>query len=199
MYDLKNLGSKVAYCDLLAKRELPNQVYKLKTGTEARTVLRVGPYVYKFYDLGEYAKHKRKIELHNKLFEARTAYEIIGSVKDPETNTTQLVVRQPFIEFVPNSGDDARKQLAKDFAKRFGGDSVWIHSLEHYPSYGALEGDWYIKPKNLALDDLKNLNIGIDKQTGEYAVIDCIINESTYNRWKNGPGCGARSVKQLLY
>lgn len=177
MCDLKNLGSKTAHCDLLAGHVSQNQMCELEARTNAKTVLRVGAYVYKFYVLGDYEDHKRKIELHNKLFGKRTAYEIIGSVEDTETNTTQLVVRQPFIEFRENSYREAVELLIKDMEQRF--ECIHPCIIEH--SLSMIElcpthcSEWIIGHDEYKVDDIKAKHCGIDISTGDYAVIDCNI------------------------
>lgn len=171
---------------------LENPPYLLKTGIETSFILHIhkSHYVYKLYDIGNdnFSLNLKfqEIKLHNYLFSRTTKYEIVGfAIKNEDF---YLVTRQPYIEFINNSDDIARQLLKKDLRQRFGTKSLYIKNRYDGKYYGKLEGDWHIKGQNISLDDLKSSNIGIDKHTKKYAVIDCIIHEETFDYWKHKVG-----------
>ena len=153
----------------------------LHTGNlDAREVYRVKEEVYKFY----YADDSRlkRIALHNFLFGQETPYSVKGIIHNDNSTEKFFVVSQPFIIDSKPSGDYARSLLKLEFEKRFG-----VNSLEIVHPYnaccGELEGDWYIFPHKIALDDLKDSNVFINQETNNVAVIDCLIEEMNYDSW----------------
>lgn len=140
---------------------------------ESISVIRCGENVWKFRRLTDLCKGKlQQIFSHNRFFGERTLYSIAGWAirEDLEHRQceTLIVLQQPFINFSPDSGAKGRELLQKDLEHLFGP----VEKQEE-------DGDWYIARVRLHLDDLKKGNIGIDKMSGQYAVVDCLIYENS--------------------
>ena len=132
-----------------------------ESGMESLAVVRDGDSVYKYRD------EKAGIEnaylnaaRHNEMFGDRTPYEIVDYAEGRDGNI--VVLKQPYIDLMPNSGSIARKQLEADLRRRFGDVEVSRNGIE------MRAGGWVI-------DDLKDANIGIDRKTGRYAVVDALV------------------------
>lgn len=132
-----------------------------ESGMESLAVVRDGDSVYKYRD------EKAGIEnayfnaaRHNEMFGDMTPYEIVDYAEGGDGNI--VVLKQPYIDLIPKSGRIARKQLEADLRRRFGDVEVSRNGLE------MRAGGWVI-------DDLKDENIGIDRKTGRYAVVDAIV------------------------
>lgn len=147
---------------------------------DACEVYHDGKYVYKFYYAHD--SRLRRIALHNFLFGQETPYSIKGIIHNNNSTEKFFVVSQPFIIDSKPSGDYARSLLKRKFEKRFGINSLKIIH-PNISSYGELEGDWYIFPHKIALDDLKDSNVFINQETNNVAVIDCLIEEMNYDSW----------------
>lgn len=132
-----------------------------ESGMESLAVVRDGDSVYKYRD------EKAGIEnayfnaaRHNEMFGDMTPYEIVDYAEGGDGNI--VVLKQPYIDLIPKSGRIARKQLEANLRRRFGDVEVSRNGLE------MRAGGWVI-------DDLKDENIGIDRKTGRYAVVDAIV------------------------
>lgn len=132
-----------------------------ESGMESLAVVRDGDSVYKYRD------EKAGIEnaylnaaRHNEMFGDRTPYEIVDYAEGRDGNI--VVLKQPYIDLMPKSGSIARKQLEADLRRRFGDVEVSRNGIE------MRAGGWVI-------DDLKDANIGIDRKTGRYAVVDALV------------------------
>jgi hypothetical protein len=123
-----------------------------------------------------------KINLHNELFSQKTKYTPVGLAFEEDlserTASIHLVVKQPFIQFIPNSYHQAMRLFMQDMTNRYGTICGCTNYFE--PDLGkALCQDWIIGNNFRKIDDLKHANIGIDIRIGVYAVIDCIIHTPT--------------------
>ena len=173
----QNLGEKTQFLGSLGK-----PICSLRRGSDAREIHQFKEVVYKFYD-AEFQRRAQLVALHNFLFGDETPYKIEGCVIDDSTKEKYIVVSQPFITDVKSSGDAARIELKAELEARFGEGKIEIISPKNTEGYGELEGDWYIHSCHLALDDLKDANIFINKRTNKVAVIDCIISEMSHGAW----------------
>ena len=133
-----------------------------KHGMETIHVYRDGDSVYK-YRRPETVRGSEleKVRRHNELFGDRTKYEVVGVAED-ENGNPSIVLKQPYVDLMPRSGNFARKQLEADLRRRFGDVEVSRDGME------MRAGGWVI-------DDLKDVNIGIDSKTGRYAVVDALV------------------------
>lgn len=184
-FSLKFLGQEDDFLDTLQKKE-PFRV----SGNDAYKVFQVEDKVYKFYNASTYFDSNTqcydltRFKLHNTIFGEQTSYSFEGYLQNDYIGKI-IVLSQPFITHKENTGNDARLQLKDDLIKRFGKKSLEIVISKESPFYGHLEGDWYIKPAEISLDDLKDSNIFINEKTQQYAVIDCIIHQEPYSHWSS--------------
>lgn len=124
-------------------------VVEFQHGVETSRVYRRGRWIYK-----ERRSNFEIIELHNRFFGELTKYTVLTREEGC------WHIRQPYIEFVLNSGELARQLLFEKFVERFG---------------DAIRTEAEIWAGGFLFDDLKDPNIGIDMVTGQPAVIDCLI------------------------
>lgn len=106
-----------------------------------------------------------------KTFGVPTPYVVEGWVC--LKSSPYIVLSQPYVdleEATTENGTRARELLTKDLC-----DAFKCEVCEP----ATITGDWFIETRDgyLLLDDLKDANIGIDRVTGRYAVVDCIIRE----------------------
>lgn len=128
---------------------MASSIIEFRCGAETSRVYRRGSWVYK-----ERRSNFGIIELHNRFFGTLTPYTVL------ERNESHWLVRQPYISFVPDSGEEARRMLFEQFAVNF---------------VDAIRTDLEIWAGGFLFDDLKDGNIGIDVATTQPAVIDCLI------------------------
>lgn len=132
-------------------------IEELRHGMETAKVIRVGDWIYKLrcsnIDVA-------RIELHNKYFGDTTGYEILD---DAEWHgITGMLLRQPYIDIVPNSNAEGQRLLAEDLLGKYG--RVLVTEDEMWAD-GTL------------FDNLGYDNVGINRLNGNYAVVDCLVSK----------------------
>lgn len=105
----------------------------LEHGIETLRVYRRGPWVYKVR-----TSNLDIIPLHNRFFGDLTPYSIVKRQQDG------VLIRQPYIQLVPNSSQCARERLFEEFWEKFG---------------DAIRTDYEIWAAGYLFDDLKDVNI----------------------------------------
>jgi len=155
-----------------------------KVGAQS-IVYRAGDRVVKFRDVdGDVDEAVAKIENFNKLF-PDMAYTIRRETMTDNSGKERLILEQPYVDALPNSGTEARRQLVSALQKRFGVDNV--------KTYGDIEEKKLLNPKSWfsidagpwMIDDLKDLNLGIDRKDGRVKVWDA---EIVYDAAKDAEG-----------
>lgn len=135
---------------------------RMQEGTHAN-VFREGDVVYKFYRMG--LGEEWNLIAHNELFAERYGYAFVGvSVCEGQWC---FWVSQKYVKFRRDGGEKAKLLLMLDLEKRFGESK----RLKTETRDEIVAGDWY-------LDDLKEVQVGIEETTGAYAVVDCIIHKA---------------------
>ena len=145
---------------------------KEKEGAES-IVRRVGDRVVKYRDARNWTQRDfDKIQWHNELFGDRTPYEVRDVVDDDSWSGNyrppRIVLEQPYVEIREGGGAEARRRLVEDLRRRFGTENV---TVKGDPASERMEID--AGPYHIS--DLKDLNVGIDERTGDYAVWDANI------------------------
>ena len=123
-------------------------------GVETIRVFRIGRWVYKIR-----RENFDVIELHNKFFGDVTPYEKVANVADGT-----ILYRQPFVELMPGSGEEARTELFEILKRRY--SDVMRIEFEMWAD------GWHF-------DDLKDANLGLLKGSRKLAVLDCLIRQRT--------------------
>ena len=137
-------------------------IVELQHGMETAKVVRVGDWVYKLRCSGIDVE---RIELHNKYFGDITGYEILGNAQWHDI--AGLLMRQPYIDIVPNSNAEGQRLLAEDLLSKYG--RVLVAEDEMWAD-GTL------------FDNLGYDNVGVNSFNGKYAVVDCLASKwSEYN------------------
>lgn len=134
------------------------EIIELAPGIETLKVVRVGEWVYKFRIRNI---DRCRLQLHQALFGDKSGYAIIGEGEC--AGESGLILKQPYIEMLQGSKEEAQRQLVAELIGKFG--KVLMANDEMWSG-----GYW--------LDDLKSGNIGIDATSRKYAVIDCLISKS---------------------
>lgn len=177
-------GAMSEHIARMRKQEFPDGSTE-KVGAES-LVIRTGDTVKKYRDARSFTKADLdKIMWHNDLFGDRTPYEFKDVVYDDswsgDYRPARIVLEQPYVEIREGGGAEARRLLVEDLKRRFGADDV---KVKGDPSSEGMEID--AGPYHIA--DLKDLNIGIDERTGDYAVWDANIERRRDGRmkWRRG-------------
>lgn len=123
-------------------------------GVETNRVFRVGRWVYKIR-----RENFEVIDLHNKFFGDVTPYEMVAKVAGGT-----ILYRQPFVDLIPGSGEEARVELFEILKRRF--SDVMRIEFEMWAD------GWLF-------DDLKDANLGLLKGSRQLAVVDCLIRPRT--------------------
>lgn len=132
-------------------------IKEFRGGMESARVVRIGEWVYKLRWQNAY---EERLKLHNKYFGGSTGYEILGWAES--NDHSGLLLKQPFIDLIPNSNAKGQKLLAEDLLGKYGrvlvvDDEMWAD--------GTL------------FDNLGHDNVGVNKSNGNYAVVDCLISK----------------------
>lgn len=135
---------------------------KIKEGSHA-IVIRHGELVYKI--LSKEECQSDTLLHYNELFSDSTPYVFVGIIK--KDDEFSIVVSQRYVRRCIGSGEQARLMLLADLDLRFGD----ARRLTTDTRDEIVAGSWYI-------DDLKDDNVGIDKESGRYFVLDCIIHKA---------------------
>lgn len=142
------------------------------------TVIRNGEIVYKIFPIRE--SKLETLVFYNKIFGESTPYKFEGILRRVEDFL--VVVSQRYVRRFRGSGEQARLQLLADLDSRFGG----AKRLKTDTRDEIVAGGWYI-------GDLKDTNVGIDKESGKYFVLDCVIHKAKsflpYSREVESKGC----------
>lgn len=178
-------GAMSEHIARMRKQEFPDGSTE-KVGAES-LVIRTGDTVKKYRDARSFTKADLdKIMWHNDLFGDRTPYEFKDVVYDDswsgDYRPARIVLEQPYVEIREGGGAEARRLLVEDLKRKFGVDNV---KVKGDPSSEGMEID--AGPYHIA--DLKDLNIGIDERTGDYAVWDANIERRAREdagKWRKG-------------
>ena len=142
-----------------------HSIVELRHGMETTKVVRVGDWIYKLRCTN---MDVARIELHNKYFGDTTGYEILGDVECH--GIIGLLLRQPYIDIVPNSNAEGQRLLADDLLVKYG--RVLVAEDEMWAD-GTL------------FDNLGYDNVGINRLCGNYAVVDCLVSKWSENDVRN--------------
>lgn len=167
----------IDFDEYIESRAYGDPAIVLPHGRESAKVIRVREWVYKLRCINI---SQERFALHNKYFGDSTGYEILGCAQSCDVKG--VLLKQPYIDMVPQSNDSGQKLMAEDFLNKYGRvlvvkDEMWCN--------GCL------------FDNLNDGNVGVNSQNGKYAVVDCLIGEicekSVKDMWDR---CGY-SIKEL--